>query len=50
MDSLQVRFHEFAVMKNLLLLGTKVEKANWPINFPPSTVNAFYMYSRNQVK
>ena len=27
-----------------------MDKTSWPVNFPPSTVNAFYMYSRNQVR
>ena len=39
----QVRFHRFAMMKNLRLLGQEVDKHSWPLNFPPSTVNAFYM-------
>ncbi len=33
----------------MALLGTRVDKSEWPISFPPSTVNAFYMYSRNQI-
>ncbi len=46
----QVRFHAFALRKNLRLLdGRPVDKSAWPVNFPPSTVNAFYMYSRNQI-
>ena len=45
----QVRFHRFALSKNVLLLGRRVDKAEWPLTFPPSTVNAFYVYSRNQV-
>jgi len=35
--------------KNLALLGRRVDKSEWPFTFPPSTVNAFYMYSRNQI-
>lgn len=45
----QVRFHRFALLKNLRLLGRSVDRSSWPLNFPPSTVNAFYMYSRNQI-
>ena len=47
----QVRFHKFAIKTNLRQLdGRPVDKTSWPVNFPPSTVNAFYMYSRNQVR
>jgi hypothetical protein len=30
-------------------LNRDVERHSWPLTFPPSTVNAFYLYSRNLV-
>ena len=45
----QVRLHRFALSRNLRLHGRSVDSAEWPMAFPPATVNAFYMYSRNQV-
>lgn len=45
----QVEFHEFMLRKNLRLFDTKVDKKSWPLTFPPSTVNAFYLYTRNQI-
>ena len=48
-NSFKVGFHRFALYKNLRLLHRDVDKMSWPLSFPPSTVNAFYMYARNQV-
>ena len=45
----QVRFHGFAVRKSLGMLAKDVDKRSWPLTFPPSTVNAFYLYPRNQI-
>eukprot|EP00095_Tigriopus_kingsejongensis_P004587 maker-scaffold715_size107919-snap-gene-0.18 protein:Tk04587 transcript:maker-scaffold715_size107919-snap-gene-0.18-mRNA-1 annotation:"GM23001" len=45
----QIRCHVFAVRKNLEMFGTPVDKSAWPLSFLPSTVNAFYLYSRNQI-
>lgn len=45
----QVRFHGFAVRKSLRMLAKDVDKRTWPLTFPPSTVNAFYLYPRNQI-
>ncbi len=45
----QVRLHRFALADNLRRLGAVVDKGEWPMSFPPATVNAFYMYSRNQM-
>lgn len=45
----QLRFNFFMVRNNLALFQSAVDKDSWPMTFPPSTVNAFYMYSRNQI-
>ena len=45
----QIRFYRFALRRNLNLLNREVERHSWPLTFPPSTVNAFYLYSRNLV-
>ena len=45
----QIRFYRFTLRRNLNLLNRDVERHSWPLTFPPSTVNAFYLYSRNLV-
>ncbi|TRY79150.1 hypothetical protein TCAL_13061 [Tigriopus californicus] len=45
----QLRFNKFVVQKNLDLFQTKVDKDYWLLISPPTTVNAYYAYSRGQV-